>query len=55
MNKNTLKAIKKRISNGETEFKIGRIIYYVNYDRKIILYYLNSAPQIVYFDEVLGN
>ena len=55
MNKNTLKAIARRIHSKEVDFKIGTTEYHANYERGTILYYLPyfiGGPQIVYFDEL---
>ena len=52
MNKNTLKAIARRIKNGETAFKIGAYTYHVNNDRKTVIHYFGGNPQITYFSEL---
>lgn len=51
MNKNTLKAIAKRIDAGEKEFTIGKYTYYANYERRTVIHYFGSNPQITYFEE----
>ena len=50
MNKNTLKAIAKRVDAGEKEFTIGKYTYYVNYERKTVINYFGDNTQVTYFD-----
>ena len=54
MNKNTLKAIAKRIRAGEKEFTIGEYTYYANYECRTVIHYCKhiGGPQITYFDEL---
>lgn len=56
MNKNTKKAILKRLERGEKVFTIGEKTYYVQPERRCIIYYLEhvGGPQIIYFDELEG-
>lgn len=55
MNKNTLKAIAKRVNAGLEKFTIGERTYFVNYEMKHVLYYekyLGGNPQFVFFDKL---
>ena len=54
MNRNTLKAIKRRVDAGMNEFTIGERTYYVNRERKTVIYYSQyvGGPQIIYFEEL---